>query len=85
MNKQLIKPLPKGQITIPVGMRKQLDIDEQTYFFAKIVDDGILLKPVRSDWQEKYLREFSESEIHDFIKDDKLDKKTTDKFKKYLS
>lgn len=42
-------------------------------------------KESEDDWQAKYLREFSEREINNFIKDDKLDKKTVKKFKKYLS
>ena len=80
----IIKPLAKGQITIPVSFRQALKINEQTLFQAQLKDDGIFLTPVNLDWKEKYIREFSEEEIKQWIKDDKLDKKTLKKIKKYL-
>ena len=40
----------KGQITIPVGIRKNLKIEEGTRLQVKITDEGILLKPKKSFW-----------------------------------
>lgn len=76
MQQVIIKPLAKGQITIPVSFRKQLGIKENTLFQAELKNDGVFLKPVNLNWQEKYIRKFSDEEIKQWLKDDKLDKKT---------
>lgn len=82
MQQITIKPLAKGQITIPVSFRRQLGIRESTLFQAEVKDDGIFLKPVNLNWKEKYIRQFSDEEIKQWLKDDKLDKKTISKLKR---
>lgn len=84
MQQVIIKPLDKGQITIPIAFRKTLGVDNTTLYKAKLKKDGILLTPLRVDWQDKYIREFSDKEIQDWLKRDKLDKKTLKKVKHYL-
>ena len=81
----VIKPLPKGQITIPVSFRKALNISADTLFRAELTNKGILLTPIQLDWKEKYVREFSDREITKWLKDDTLDAKTRAKVKKYLT
>lgn len=82
MQQAIIKPLAKGQITIPVSFRKKLDIKEDTLFQAELKEEGIFLKPLNLNWKEKYVRQFSDEEIKQWLKDDKLDKKTTSKLKR---
>lgn len=79
-----IKPLAKGQITIPVSFRKQLNITSDTLFQAELRKDGIFLKPVNLAWKEKYVRQFSDSDIKQWLEDDKLDNETLQKIKKYF-
>lgn len=82
MQQVIIKPLAKGQVTIPASFRRELGIKENTLFQAELKDEGVFLKPVNLDWQEKYIREFSDEEIKQWLKDDKLDKKTLRKLKR---
>lgn len=84
MQQTIIKPLDKGQITIPVSFRKILNITKDTLLQAELKDNGLLLKPLKLDWKNKYVREFSDEEIKEWLKEDKLDKRTLKKIKKYL-
>lgn len=82
MQQIIIKPLAKGQITIPVSFRRELGIKENTLFEAELKGDGVFLKPLNLDWKEKYIRQFSDEEIEQWLEDDKLDKKTISKLKR---
>ncbi|OGE33993.1 hypothetical protein A3D83_03390 [Candidatus Daviesbacteria bacterium RIFCSPHIGHO2_02_FULL_41_10] len=84
MQQVIIKPLAKGQITIPVSFRRELGIKENTLFQAELKEDGVFLKPISLDWKEKYIRQFSDEEIKGWLEEDKMDKKTLQKLKKYF-
>mgnify|MGYP001606143323 CR=1 FL=1 len=84
MQQVTIKPLAKGQITIPISFRKKLNIKNDTLFQAELRQGGIFLKPVNLAWKEKYIRQFSDEEIKQWLEDDKLDKETLKKIKKYF-
>lgn len=84
MQQVIIKPLDKGQITIPIAFRKTLGVNDSTLYKAQLKKDGILLTPLQVDWQEKYIREFTDEEIEAWLKEDRLDKKTLKKIKQYL-
>lgn len=79
-----ITPLDKGQITIPVRFREKLNIDKNTVLRVRLQQGGLLIEPMRMDWKEKYIREYTDEEIKEFIKTDRLDKKTLKKIQKYL-
>ena len=55
----LVKPLAKGQITIPVGFRKQLGITRSSYLKAEVKAGKLILSPVQLAEEEKYLRSSS--------------------------
>lgn len=42
-----VKVTSKGQVTLPSELRSKLNIEEGTYLDASILQNGILLKPVR--------------------------------------
>lgn len=84
MQQVIIKPLAKGQVTIPASFRRELGIKENTLFQAELKEDGVFLKPISLDWKEKYIRQFSDEEIKEWFNEDKLDKKTLQKLKKYF-
>jgi len=44
---KLVKPLRNGQITIPIGFRKQLHIDEQTLLQIEVFGSELRIRPVR--------------------------------------
>ena len=84
MQQVFIKPLAKGQITIPISFRRELCIKENTLFQAELKKDGVFLKPIILDWKEQYIRDFSDEEIKQWLENDKLDRKTRQKLKKYF-
>lgn len=84
MQQTVIKSLSKGQITIPVSFRQTLGIKGKTLFQAEIKDKGVFLKPLQTDWEEKYIRDFTDEEIKEWLEEDKLDKKALEKLKDYL-
>lgn len=71
----------KGLITIPLEFRKKLGIEAKTLLEIKIKDDQLVLKkidPNKNPEPEVY----DEKQIQQWMKDDKLDKKTAQKLKK---
>ena len=67
----LVKILPKGQITIPVKLRRQLGVGENDYLRVGLEDGQLIAKPVGGDWQEKYVRKYSDKEIEEFLEADR--------------
>jgi len=68
----VVKPLPKGQITIPATFRKQLEIDENTLLDVSIKEGELIIKPLKSI-PTKYLRKYTDKEIESFLEEDKLE------------
>lgn len=81
---QYIQPLAKGQITIPVKMRKRLGIDKDTLLKARIKGNNLILTPLRIDREKSYIRNYSDAQIREFLASDKIDKKTYQRAKKLL-
>ena len=67
---EVVKPLPKGQITIPATIRRQLGIDENTLLDISVKEGEIVVKPLKSI-PAKYLRSYSNEELESFLKEDK--------------
>ena len=68
---EIVKPLPKGQITIPATFRKQLGIGEDTLLDVTVKDGEIIIKPLKSI-PAKYLRSYSDKEVECFLEEDKF-------------
>jgi bifunctional DNA-binding transcriptional regulator/antitoxin component of YhaV-PrlF toxin-antitoxin module len=43
---EIIKVTSKGQVTLPVDVRKELDIDKDTYIAVEIIGEYIIMKKV---------------------------------------
>ena len=69
--RKVVKPLAKGQITIPVEFRKALGIDSDTLLDVSLVGDHLEIYPLRQD--EGALRRYTDDEISRFMEEDKLD------------
>lgn len=80
----LVKILPKGQITIPVKFRRQLGVEEQSYLRVALEEGRLVIKPVKSNWEEKYIRKYSEDEIEEFLEADKLSPKERQAARQWL-
>jgi len=66
---EIVKPLPKGQITIPATFRKQLGIDENTLLDISVKDGDLVVRPIKSI-PAKYLRKYTKEEVEGFIAED---------------
>jgi len=82
--KRLVKPLSKGQITIPIDFRRELGISEDTMLNLTLKDGKIEISPLRSLGREQASREFSDAEIRQFLKEDRIDTKTADRVRRLL-
>lgn len=81
---KLVRPLPKGQITLPIEFRRRLKIDDKTILSLSLKGATIEILPLRLASQEATLREYEADEIARFLKEDRLDRKTADKVRRLL-
>ncbi|MFB0534112.1 MAG: AbrB/MazE/SpoVT family DNA-binding domain-containing protein [Anaerolineae bacterium] len=82
---QLVKPLAKGQITIPARFRQALGIDADTYLRITLEGRRLVLTPVRVvDADETPGRDYTRSELEAFFAEDNLDAETVAKVKRFL-
>lgn len=51
----LVRVLRGGQVTLPAAVRKKLNLARGDYLEAKVVENGVLLKPVSEVEREKAL------------------------------
>ncbi|MBT9169639.1 MAG: hypothetical protein DDT19_03002 [Syntrophomonadaceae bacterium] len=83
---KIIKPLARGQITIPVEFRQKLGIDETTLLNLTLKGKRLELTPVViREREEEELRDYSEEEIAEFLREDKIDQETAKAVKRLLA
>ena len=46
MIQQIVKSMDRGQVTIPIDIRKKLNITPQTWLWVRLIKDKILMEPV---------------------------------------
>jgi len=81
---KLVRPLSKGQITLPVEFRRRLRIDDRTILSLTLKGSKIEILPLRPLAENEPLKEYSKDEIERFVKEDRLDRKTAKKVRKLL-
>ena len=81
---KLVRPLAKGQITLPIEFRRRLKIDAETILNLTLKDDRIEIVPLRSVPREDTVREYSHDEIDRFVKEDRIDSDTAAKVRRLL-
>ncbi len=81
---RLVKPLPKGQITIPIDFRRRLGIGEDTILDVTLKGGKIEISPFRPSRSERSLREYSDAEIRQFLKEDRIDARTAERVRRLL-
>ena len=70
----VVKPLAKGQITIPVEFRRRLNIGTDTFLQLTLKGEKIEIVPLRLVPKGEPLpREYTGEEIRRFLEEDKLD------------
>ena len=81
---KLVRPLSKGQITLPIAFRRRLKIDAGTILNLTLKGGRIEIVPLRPMPQEEILRDYAPDEIRRFLKEDRLDSKTAAKVRRLL-
>jgi len=81
---KIVRPLSKGQITIPAQFRERLGIDQDSLLNIILLEDRLEVVPVRIGEQES-LREYTDEEIKTFLQEDKIDPETARKVRKLLA
>jgi AbrB family looped-hinge helix DNA binding protein len=81
---KVVRPLSKGQITLPMEFRRRLKIDAETILNLTLKDDRIEIVPLRLVPQEETLRDYSHDEIERFLREDRLDPDTAAKVRRLL-
>ena len=81
---KVVRPLAKGQITIPAEFRHKLGIDANTLLDISLVEGKLEIIPIRIRGEEA-LREYTDGDIQRFLEDDKIDAQTADKVRELLS
>lgn len=80
---KIVKPLPKGQVTIPAEFRRRLGIDESTLLNITLTGDRLEIRPLRVG-EEARLRRYSDEQIARFLKEDRIDAATARKVRQLL-
>ncbi len=81
---RLVRPLPKGQVTIPIAFRRRLNINDRTLLSVAVKGEKIEISPVRQGGNEKKPREYSDAEIQRFLKEDRIDPKIASRVRRLL-
>ena len=79
---KVVKPLAKGQITIPSEFRKALGIDSDTLLSVALVGNHLEVSPLPQG--EDALRRYAEEELARFVEEDKLDGPTAERVRELL-
>jgi len=81
---KVVRPLPKGQITLPVEFRRRLGIDSETILSLTLKGNTIEIVPLRPVPQQGTLREYQDDDIDRFLKEDQLGPDTAAKVRRLL-
>ncbi len=83
---KFVRPLSRGQITIPVEFRKKLGIDTNTILNLALRGNKIEITPaIIREVDEEELREYTDKEISQFLQEDKIDQETARTVKRLLA
>lgn len=81
---RIVKPLPRGQITIPAAFRERLGIDANTLLRLTVRGNKIEITPVAVAEKGEELREYSDAEVAEFLREDKIDAETAKAVRRLL-
>ena len=79
---KVVKPLGKGQITIPAEFREALGIRPDTLLSVSLIGDHLEVR--RLPQGEDALRRYTEEELARFMEEDKLDAETVEGVRELL-
>jgi len=72
VRRQFVQPTPRGQVTLPIGIRRTLAIDPSTLLDVSVERGRVVLSPVRPSVSGKQVRRYSDDEVQEFLAADRL-------------
>ena len=73
----------RGQITLPTDFRRKLGLKEGSLIEMRLTGDRIEIRPARTD--PELLREYTETEIQQFLEEDRIDDETAQAVRRLLA
>lgn len=84
MSRTHLRPTSKGQVTLPIAMRKQLNVGPDTLLDASIERGTIVLRPLQLKEISDNSRIYSSEEIEEFLVADQISPENAAFFKNLL-
>ncbi len=81
---KVVRPLAKGQITLPIEFRRRLKIDASTMLNVTLKGGRIEIVPLRPLPRQEALRDYRQDDIQRLLKEDRLDPGTAAKVRRLL-
>ncbi|MBI3979738.1 MAG: AbrB/MazE/SpoVT family DNA-binding domain-containing protein [Chloroflexi bacterium] len=80
---KIVRPLAKGQITIPIAIRRALNITESSLLEVSLQGDKIVISklPIQA---EGTFRVYSDDEIAEFLAEDKITPETAERVRELM-
>jgi bifunctional DNA-binding transcriptional regulator/antitoxin component of YhaV-PrlF toxin-antitoxin module len=79
---KVVKTQSKGMVTIPVEYREKLGIEANSLLKAELTDNGVMF--VKINYEPEKNEIYTDKQIKEWMKEDKLDAQTAKKLKKLL-
>ena len=83
-NSKIIRPLAKGQITIPARFRERLGIEADTLLNVTLLEGKLEITPIKTGDADTS-REYTDNDIQRFLEEDKIDEETAAKVRELLT
>jgi len=81
--RKVVRPLAKGQITIPVAIRRALGITESSLLEVSLRGDKIVISKLAAQPDESF-RIYSDEEIEEFLVEDKISPTTAERVRELM-
>lgn len=84
MAKTQVRPTSKGQVTLPISVRRKLNVGSDTLLDVTIENENIVLRPIHLGEIEDAARLYSTQEIDEFLEIDQISPENAAFFKNLL-
>ena len=81
--RRIIRPLPKGQITIPIAIRRELDITESSLLEIALEGERIVISKLDPSG-DLAPRLYSDAEIAEFLAEDRISPETAERVRELM-
>ncbi len=80
---KVVRPLPKGQITIPIAMRRALGITDSSLLEINVEGQKIVISKLGTS-SESSFRVYSDREIDEFLAEDRITPETAERVRELI-